>query len=81
MFRAALLASVAFSTFDSSFLGTGVTLSADKRTASFSNVAFQSTKGTVGRSTGKHYFEVTFAGGAGGFEAGLCKAPTRRPTR
>lgn len=69
----------AFSTLDAAFLGTGVTLSADKLTAIFSNVTFQSTKDTLGRSTGKHYFEVTPAGGPGAFAVGLCKS-TDAPT-
>jgi hypothetical protein len=73
-FGAALMLAgrAAFSAFDSGFLGTGVTLSANRRTATFSNATFQSTRGTLSRSTGKHYFEVAVAGGAGSFAVGLC---------
>lgn len=74
-FVAALFANAqSFSTFDGTFLGTGVTLSADKLTATFTNATFQSTRGTLGRGVGKHYFEVSALGSAGVFAAGLCKS-------
>lgn len=61
--------------WDNAFKGAGVNLSANGRTATFTGGPWVSTRATRGRSTGKHYFEVTLGGGAlGNWMVGVSRA-------
>lgn len=75
MVAALFMAAAAKSTWDNGFKGSGVTISADGRTATFTGGPWVSTRGTLGRSTGKHYFEVTLGGGGlGNWMVGVSQA-------
>jgi hypothetical protein len=76
-YLAALFATGApLSTLDPAALGSGVTLSGDKLTATFSFVTGDpySARGTKSHSVGKFYFEVTAGGANGIYMSGICKS-------